>query len=64
MHRIVTDDKSRMGWSLRELAQANGVSVMTLRTEVSEGHLQASRIRRRLIVTRRAWEEYLERKRA
>jgi excisionase family DNA binding protein len=50
----------RLGYSVKEAAEAIRVSPGTIRTLIGEGTLSASRIRARVIISREALKKLLE----
>jgi excisionase family DNA binding protein len=49
----------KLSYSLKELADATGVSVPFLRLEIARGNLQPTRLGRRVVVPKAEAERYL-----
>ena len=59
--RQVEFPKTRITYSVAEVADFLGVSIETIRREIRGGRLKASRMRRRLLITPDALDQYLKR---
>ena len=53
--------QKRIAFSVRELAEQTGLSQPFLRLEIRRGHLRASKLGRRVLVSAKAIDEWLER---